>query len=153
MLLNKIENDFREALTKRDELKISVLRMLKTAIRNKEVDLRVEKKELTDEIIIDVIKKELKRRKEAIEAFEKGNRLDLAEKEKKEMEILLQYLPEELSDEKIKEIVKNKITELKTTGLKDFGKVMGFVMKEVKAQADGERVAKIVKEELGKFEK
>jgi uncharacterized protein YqeY len=153
MLLEKINQDFKKALAEKDEVKVSTLRMLKTAIHNLEIELRPKKKELTDELILEVISREIKRRKEAIEAYEKGNRLDLAKKEKKELEILSLYLPEQLSDDKIREIVRAKIAELGASSLQDFGKVMGVVTKETKGKAEGSKVAAIVKEELNKNQK
>jgi uncharacterized protein YqeY len=153
MLLEKINQDFKKALSEKDEVKVSTLRMLKTAIHNLEIELRPKKKELTDELILEVISREIKRRKEAIEAYEKGNRLDLAEKEKKELEILSLYLPEQLSDDKIREIVRAKIAELGASSPQDFGKVMGVVTKETKGKAEGSKVAAIVKEELNKNQK
>lgn len=113
--------------------------------------MRPKKQELTEEGILEVISREIKRRKESIEAFEKGNRLDLADKEKKELEILSAYLPEQLSEEKIREIIKTKIVELGASGPQDFGKVMGLVSKETKGKADGAKVAVLVKEELSKI--
>lgn len=153
MLLEKIESDFKQALSQKDEIKVSTLRMLRSALKNMEIELRPKKKELTDEVVLEVISREVKRRKESIEAFEKGNRLDLAEKEKKELEILSSYLPEQLSDDKIKEIVQVKIAEVGASGPQDFGKVMGLVAKETKGKAEGSKVAGIVKEELNKISK
>lgn len=151
MLLQKIDKDFKQALSEKNEIKISTLRMLRSALHNMEIELRPKKKELTDEVALEVIAREIKRRKESIEAFEKGNRLDLTEKEKKELEILSQYLPEQLSNDKIREIVQVKIVEVGASGPQDFGKIMGLVTKETKGKADGSRVAVIVKEELNKI--
>lgn len=151
MLLEKIEKDFQEALSKRQVERLSTLRMLKTALHNKEIELRVKKEELTDEMAVEIIQREVKKRKEAIEMFEKGARTDLAEKEKRELEILSQYLPEQLSDGKIKEIVLEVIEKIGPAGPVDFGKVMGAVMGRVKGQAEGTRVSQIVKKELNKL--
>jgi uncharacterized protein YqeY len=150
-LVDKIKEEFQKAMAAKDELKVSTLRMLRAAIQNLEIDLRAKKKEMTEESILEVISREVKRRKESIEAFIKGLRQDLADKELKELEILLSYLPEQLSDEKIREVVQKKIKEIDAIGPSDFGKVMGQVSKETKGKADGNRVSQIVKEELGKI--
>jgi len=150
MLLEKIEKDFHEALHDKQAERLGVLRLLKAALKNKEIDLRPKKEELTDEIIISIIQSEAKKRKEAIELYTKGGRIDLADKEKKELEILSGYLPEQLSDEKIREIVDKVIADIGATGPQDFGKVMGQVMKEVKGMTDGNKVGQIVREKLSK---
>ena len=151
MLLERITRDFKEALSKKQTERLSVLRLLKTALHNKEIELRPKKEDLTDEIALEVIQREVKKRKEAIEMFKKGERTDLAEKEKIELEILLPYLPEQLADDKIKEVVLRAIEKIEAAGPSDFGKVMGAVMKEVKGQAEGNKVSQFVREELNKL--
>lgn len=150
-LIDKINEEFKKAIVLKDELKVSTLRMLKAGIQNMEIELRTKRKELNDESVLGVVGREVKRRKESIEAFVKGLRQDLADKERKELEILLNYLPAQLSDEQLREIVQKKIKEIGATGPADFGKVMGPVAKETKGKADGNRVSQIVKEELGKI--
>ena len=147
-LSEKIEEDLKIALRKKNEVVVSTLRMLKTALHNKEIELRPKKEELTDELVLEVLAKEVKKRKDSIAAFEKGGRDDLASKEKKELALLKRYLPEELSDDKIKEVVDKVIKELGASGMADFGKVMGAVMGEVKGRAGGDKVSQIVKEQL-----
>jgi len=150
-LADKINEEFKKAMTAKDELKVSTLRMLRAGIQNLEIDLRAKKKELNDESILEVVSREVKRRKESIEAFVKGLRQDLADKELKELEILLSYLPEQLSDDQIRVMVQKKIKEIGAASPAEFGKVMGPVAKETKGKADGNRVSQIVKEELGKI--
>ena len=152
-LKEKIESDFKKALENKESEKISVLRLLKAALKNREILLRGKDKELDDNEITQVISREIKKRRESIAAFKKGNRLDLAEKEEKEIAILKEYLPEQLSDDKIKEIVKEKISEIGALGPSDFGKVMGVLMKELKGKADGAKVAEIVKKQLSGMNK
>ncbi len=152
-LLKRIEKDLKEAIIKKDEIRISALRLLLSAIRNKGIELRPTKKELSEEIVLEVISREVKKRKEAIELFEKGEREDLAAKEKIEIEILSNYLPKQLSDDKIREAVQAKITELGVVEVKDFGKVMGLVMKELKGRVEGGKVSEVVKEELRNINK
>jgi len=149
-LLERIEQDFKRSFSKRDE-KLEVLRVLKSVLKNKEIELRSQKKELVDENVIEVLRREIKKRKEAEEMFQKGNRPELAEKENKEMKIIKQYLPNELSGDKIKEIIEKIIKDTGAIGKQDFGKVMGKVMSEIKGQADGGIVKKIVEEKLSQL--
>lgn len=111
-----------------------------------------EKSFLTDEEVIEVISSEIKKRKEAILGFEKGERKELAEKEKSEMEVLEKYLPEQLSEEEIERLVKEAIEEVGAEDIKDMGKVMAALMPKVKGKADGSVVSRIVKELLAKVE-
>ncbi len=149
MLKNKIEKDYHLSQRKNEREKIGVLRMLLASLHNKEIEFRPSNKKLEDKDVLDIIRAEVKKRKEAIFLFKKGGREDLAKKEEQALEILQSYLPKELKDEEIKEIIKSKISELNAQGLSDFGKVMGAVMKEISGRAEGEKVAKIVKEILG----
>ncbi|MCD6471258.1 GatB/YqeY domain-containing protein [bacterium] len=149
-LKERIESDFKKALSERDELRIAILRLLKASLKNREILLKMKGKTLDDNEVLQVINQEAKKRRESIIAFKKGNRLDLAEKEEKELAVLQEYLPEQLSDDKIKEVVRKKILETGALGQSDFGKVMKSVMKELKGRADGSKVSQIVKEELNK---
>ncbi|MFA5050565.1 MAG: GatB/YqeY domain-containing protein [Patescibacteria group bacterium] len=148
MLLERIEKDFKQALREGEEDTKAVLRMLKSALAYKAIELRPKKQELTDELAVDIVGGEIKKRKEAIELYEKGNRPELAAKEKKELEILFKYMPEQLSGDQVKEIVLNVIKEINANGPSDFGKVMGLVAKQTKGKADGNQVSQIVKEQL-----
>jgi hypothetical protein len=147
-LKEKLADDLKNAMKSGDKIKLEVVRMLQTMLKRKEVEKRAEGKELTEDDEIQVIRSEIKKRKEAIELFEKGGRMDLAEKEKKELEILNTYLPEQMSEEEIANFVDKVIQEVGATGPKDIGKVMGAVMKQLKGKAEGEIVQKIVKEKL-----
>jgi len=163
MIEERIKKDLKEALKQKDNLKSSVLRLLLSGILNKEKEKRYNlskenpeiKKEdlereskLTDEEIIDFIFSEIKKRKEAIEGYKKGKREDLAEKEEKEIEILKNYLPEQLSKEEIKQIVQQVIEELEVKDMKGMGKVMKEVIPKIKGRAEIGVVAEIVKEIL-----
>jgi len=106
--------------------------------------------QLTDEEVIEVISFEAKKRKESIVEFEKGKRMDLVEKEKKELEILEKYLPEQLSEEEIKKFVQEAIEKTGAKEMKDMGKVMAELMPKVKGRADGSLVSKVVKDVLSK---
>ena len=153
----KIQEDLNSSLKEKRELEVSVLRMVLAAILNKEKEKRfksgkTEEIPLTEEEIIDVISSEIKKRREAIELYTRGVRPELAEKEKKEMEILQKYLPEQLPEEEIKKLVKVAIDKVGAKEIKDMGKVMAELMPQVKGRADGSLVSKIVKELLSKNE-
>ncbi|NCO23127.1 glutamyl-tRNA amidotransferase [bacterium (Candidatus Moisslbacteria) CG12_big_fil_rev_8_21_14_0_65_36_11] len=147
-MIKKIEDDLRKALKMRQTEEVKTLRLFLAACKNKEIELRPKKQELNDEVIVEVLKGEIKKRKESIEMFEKGKREDLVSIEKKEMEILEKYLPPQMTDEKLREFVKKIKEEVGAGKRSDFGKLMGAVMKEVKGKADGARVKKMVDEEL-----
>lgn len=145
--LSKIDDDLKEALKNKQQLRISTLRLLKNALLNLEIE---KQRILTQEEIWPVILKEINQRKEAIGQYQKGGREDLAEKEKQEIEILSVYLPTQLSEEEIKRLIKEMIFKTKAGSLADLGKVMKEVMSKAKGKVDGARVAEIVKEELGR---
>ncbi len=163
MLKGKIQSDLLAAVKKREGFNSSVLRLLLAAILNKEKEKRYKisqgKKEfkeeelekesqLTDEEVIGVISSEIKKKREAIFLFEKGKRGDLVEKEKRAIEIWQKYLPEQLSEEEIRKLVKEAIEKVGATELKDVGKVMSELMPQVKGKADGATVSRMVRELL-----
>jgi uncharacterized protein YqeY len=173
MLRKQIQEDLNSALKEKRELEVSVLRLLSAAIFDKEKEKRYklskekseaelekmgkESKEakelekestLTDEEVMDAVSSEIKKRKEAIMEFEKGEREDLVKKEKAEMEILTKYLPEQLSEEEIKKLVTEAIGKTGAEEIKDMGRVMGLITSQVKGRADMSQVSKIVKESL-----
>jgi len=143
---DKIRADLSQAIREKDALKASVLRFLLSEIHNCWLE---KQKELSEEDVLRVIYHQVKLRKEAIEAYQKGGRSDLAEKERKELEILSKYLPQQLSPQDLEKIIKKIISEIGAKGAGDFGKVMGAVMAKVKGQADGSTVAAEVKRILG----
>ena len=159
----RIQEDVKQAMRERDEIKVGALRMLLSSLLNKEKEKRYtiskddremaeqelnEKAALGVEEIQDIISSEVKKRREAIEGFEKGQRPEMAEKERKEMEILQQYLPEQLSEEQVRELVRQAVEKTGAQSAQDMGKVMAAVMPEVKGRADGSLVANIVKDLL-----
>ena len=163
-LKEKIFSQLNQSLKEGEKLTTSVLRMLSAAIVNKEKEKRykltkaepgltekelVKKSELGDEEIIEIIFSEIKKREEASSEFEKGKRMDLAEKEKKEIEILKKYLPEQLSEEEIEGLIKEAIAKTGAIELKDMGKVMGASAKKFAGKADNKIISSIVKEILG----
>jgi hypothetical protein len=149
-LREKIPQDLKEALRGKRELELTVLRMLQSSIRNKEIEKQ--KKELTDEEVIEVVGAEVKKRKEAAAEFEKVNRQKAADREKAEIEVLMKYMPAQMSEDEIRAEVKKALTDSGALGLKDLGKVMKIIIPAVKGKADGAAVSKIVREELEKLE-
>ncbi len=142
--------DLKAALKNSFLLETSTLRLLLSSLHNREIEKRGkgEDIDLTDEEVIEVLLKEAKKRQESIDAYEKGGRNDLVDKESKELEIIKKYLPPQLNEEEIKRLVKNKIDQLGVNSPKDFGLVMKELMKELKGKSDASLVSKLVKEQL-----
>lgn len=147
-LKQKLNQDLKEALKNKDEMRVSVLRMVLSSILNKEIELRKKDIGLSDSEVLEVFSSEVKKRKDAIMEFEKGGRSDLVDRENKELEILKNYLPPEMPDEEIIRIINEGIREIDAKSEKDFGKVMKAVMPILKGKAAGDRVTIIVKEML-----
>jgi uncharacterized protein YqeY len=145
-VLKKIEQDFNQAFKNKDELVVLVLRQIKTALTNAEIAKNREA--LSEQEIIKILRSEIKKRKEAIELYQKGGRPELAAKETKEIEIVSQYLPPALSEEQIRAKIQEVIAQSKASSQKDAGKVIGQVVKEFNGQADGNTVSQLVKELL-----
>lgn len=141
----KILNDLKEAMKVQDKEKLSVIRMVKGAIQLEEINL---KRELNDDEVITVIAKQIKTRKESILEFEKGNRTDLIEKTNKEIELLSEYLPEQLTEEEIDKEIQNAFDKVKPESMKDMGKLMGILTPIFKGKADMGEVSKKIKEKL-----
>ncbi len=148
-LQEQLVNDMKEAMKSGDSVKVSTIRMLKAAIKNKEIEKGGTSYKLSDKEILEVIVTAIKQRKDSIEQFTKGHRLDLAEKEKKELEILQAYMPPQMSDEEIKAEVKKAIAETSASSQKDMGKVMKVLMPRIAGRADGAVVNRIVRELIG----
>jgi len=145
-LREQVTKDMATALKAGEKDKLSTLRMLLSAVKYKEVDA---KHQLSDEEVIAVISTLLKQRQDSVEQFRKGGREDLVEKESKEIEFLRAYLPPQLSEEEVRDIIKKAAAETGAAGQKDMGKLMKVVMPQVKGKADGKLVNDIVKEVLG----
>lgn len=129
-----------------DKLKLSTLRLVRAAVKNKEIDLR---RELRDEDVVQVILTLIRQRLESIEQFKKGGRKDLVDKEEAELSILRSFMPPQLSREGIKELVQQVVKELQATGAKDMGRVMKEVIPRVAGRADNRVVSEVVREVLG----
>ncbi len=147
-LKQTILSDMKEAMKAGDATKRDTLRMLDSMIKNTEIEKMKKEEGLSDEEAQAVIVRAVKQRRDSVEQYKAGGREDLAEKERKEIEILSAYMSEQLGEDKIREIVKAVIAETGATSKADMGKVMGAAMGKLKGQADGNVVKKIVEEEL-----
>ena len=145
-LAEKIRSDLQQALRQGDKVRCSVFRLVLASIRNAEID---QQKTLDDPGILVIMDKEAKKRRESIEAFEKGNRQDLVAQEKAELAILLEYLPEQMSRDEIVAEARKVISELGAAGPGDKGKVMSQLMPQLKGRAQGQEVSTVVSELLG----
>ena len=148
-LEERIDADLKEAMKARAEIKVSTLRMLRAAMKNLAIEKKAEKLEDKDTIV--VIAKQIKQHKDSIEAFTKGNRQDLADKEKAELAVLESYMPKMMSADELMALVKAAISKTEAKGRADMGKVMKAVMEEAKGAADGKMLSQIVSEELAKL--
>lgn len=145
----RILTDMKTAMKAKDPFRLQVLRSLKAKLMEKEISERKGgEAEISDEQVIEVLMKAAKQRKESIEQYESGGRNDLAIAEKKELSIIEEYLPEMMSEDEVRDIVKQKISQLGASGPADMGKVMGALMGQLKGKADGGMISAIVKEEL-----
>ena len=147
-LKERIKSNLEASLKSGDVVTRGVLRLLNSDIKNKEIEF---KRELNNNEIVDVIKSGIKKRKDSIEQYRKAKREDLAVKEERELKILEKYMPEQMSEEKVRVLVKEVIKELGVFDSSDFGKAMKEAMQRVKGMADGKIVNRIVREELEKI--
>lgn len=149
-----LKQQFRDELTKsmlaRDTEQTAIIRLVLSALKYYEIQKGGAGYEATDEDVIAVIQKEVKQRKDSIEQFSAARRQDLVDKEQQELERLEKYLPAQMPEEEIKQLVVEAIAQTGATSLQDIGKVMGALMPKTKGKADGSIVSKIVKEELSK---
>lgn len=163
MLKEKLQADVKDALKSGNSQKRTLLGMVLSAVKNREFDKRAkvskttgetdaakldEAAKLNDEEIVETIASEIKKRKDSVDQFEKGGRPELAEQEKQEIEMLMAYMPEQMSEDSIRAEVEAVIKETGAAGPKDMGKVIGAVMAKIKGKADGQIVSKLVKELL-----
>jgi len=148
VLKDKIQEDLKSAMLAKDENKLSTIRMLKSALQYYEIQKGGAGYEATNEDVLDVVGKEIKKRREAIEMFIKGGRQESADKEKKELELLQSYLPEQMSEVEIRTLVEETISTLGASTMQDMGKVMSALSQKTKGKADGQLVSTIVREKL-----
>ncbi len=140
-LKEKLMEDLKESMKSKNKVKKDTVILVRAAIKQREVDERIE---LSDAEIVDIIAKQVKQKKDSITDFEKGNRQDLIDQTNEEIKILLEYLPPQLSDEELESIVKEAIEKTGAQTKKDMGKLMAFIMPKVKGKADGKHVNEIV---------
>ena len=141
----KILEDLKSAMKSQDKEKLSVIRMVKGAISLEEINKKIE---LSDDDIIAIIAKQIKTRKESIVDFEKGNRQDLVEQTKREIEILNQYMPQQFSEEEISNILNEIFDQVQPKGISDMGKVMKEASSRFKGRADMSSVSHMIKDRL-----
>ena len=141
----KLQADLKTAMKEKDTFKRDVIRFIMSAIKQIEVD---ERKELSDEDIEAILVKQIKQRNDAIEQFKEGGRDDLVEKNEKELKILKSYLPEPLSEDEIREVLKEIIAQTGAKSIKDMGKVMGVAKSKIGSRAEGRVINQIAKELL-----
>lgn len=144
-LLDQLEADLAESMKLRDEVRITTLRLLKSSMKNYQIELG---HDLTMQEALAVIQKEAKKHQDSIKQYEQANRNDLADEEKLELKVIEQYLPEQMSEEELEQIVVATIAELKASGPADMGKVIGTVRQKTEGRADGAKVAELAKSKL-----
>lgn len=144
-MVEQLKKDMIDAMKNKDKEKLTVIRMVKAAMDQEHID---RKREINDDLLIDVVNKQIKMRKDSIEEFTKGNRSDLAQKTQEEVDTLMKYLPEQLSDEEVLKIIDEAFSKIQPSGMKDMGKVMGIVTPEVKGKADMKKVSEIIRGKL-----
>ena len=148
MLYETISKDMIEAMKSKDKDSLNTLRLLKSAIDLYLVNNKLDRNNASDEVVIDVVSKQVKTHRESIEEFKKGNRQDLIDILIREIELLSKYLPEQLSSEELAEIVNNVFNEVKPSSVKDMGAIMKVITPLVKGKADMREVNALIKEKL-----
>ena len=144
-MFDKIKNDMIKAMKEQDKFRLSVIRMLKASIDKERIDKKIE---ITDEVVIDVLAKELKTREESRTEFSKAGRTDLVESLDKEIEIIKEYLPLPLTDEEINKIIDEAFMETKASTIRDMGKVMKIITPLVKGRCDMKEISNKIKAKL-----
>lgn len=142
---DRLNEDMKLAMKSQDKFKLSVIRMVRAAIKNIEIDQR---KTLSEDEELDVLSREIKQRKDSLQEFEKAGRDDLAENLKQEIAILMEYMPQQFTEEEVKAIVLQTIQEVGASSKAEMGKVMGALMPKVKGRADGKLVNQLVQQSL-----
>lgn len=147
MLFDNLQQDLKQAMLSREEVKVATLRLLISEVKNSQI---AKGHDLSEDEILVVVAKEAKKRKEAADGFRQGSREESAAQEEAELAVLMEYLPSQIGDEELTNIVETTITELGATSMIDMSKVIGAVLAKVKGQADGGRVSGIAKRMLSK---
>ena len=147
-LETQMEQDLIAAMKAQDGVRLSTLRLLKAALRNAAIEKRQE--HLADADVLPILNRQIKQRREAIEAYRKGNRADLAAKEEAELAILTRYEPPQLGDQELQALIETAVVDTGAAGPADQGKVMKQVMAQTQGRADGKRISQLVAERLGR---
>ncbi|MEW6171425.1 MAG: GatB/YqeY domain-containing protein [Candidatus Omnitrophota bacterium] len=147
-LVERILQDYKEAMKTKDTIKVSILSFLRSELNYAAIEKQ--KKNLDDQDVLSVIRKQIKQHQDSIEQFQKGNRADLVEKEKKELEILKSYMPQEMPQEEIKKLIEETISATGASEMKDMGRLMKELMPKLGGRADGKLVNDLIKERLTK---
>ena len=145
-LQERLQEDMKAAMRRRDAARLSVIRYLRAEIHNAEISRQAA---LDDDGVIDVLGRQAKQRRDSIEAFKAGDRQDLVDKEEAELSVILEYLPQQLSADEIATVAQAAIDELGATGPRDMGKVMGRIVPHLRGKADGKAVSSVVSRLLG----
>lgn len=146
-LIDQLESDLAEAMKLRDEVRTTTLRLLKSALKNYQIELG---HDLTMQEALSVLQKEAKKHQDSIKQYEDAKREDLANEEKAELDVIEKYLPEQMSKDEVEKAVDSAIAELGSTGPADMGKVIGLVRQKTEGQADGSMIAELAKQKLSK---
>ena len=144
-MVEKLEKDMIAAMKDKDKDTLTVIRMVKASLKQEQID---HKKEINDDLLIDVVNKQIKMRRDSLVEFEKGNRQDLIEKTNSEINVLMAYLPEQLSKEEVEKIIDEIFEEVKPESQKDMGKIMGPAQAKLKGKTDMKEVSNIIREKL-----
>ena len=144
-MIEQLDKDMAEAMKNKEKERLTVIRMVKASLKQEQID---HKKELNDELLIDVVNKQIKMRRDSITEFEKGDRKDLIEKTQEEIDILMKYLPEQLSEEEVNKVIDEIFEEVKPESSKDMGKVMKEATAKLKGKADMKYVSTEIRNRL-----
>lgn len=144
-MVEQLEKDMITAMKEKDKDTLTVIRMIKASLKQEQID---HKKEINDDLLIDVVNKQIKMRRDSLVEFEKGNRQDLIEKTNSEINVLMAYLPEQLSKEEVEKIIDEIFEEVKPESQKDMGKIMGPAQAKLKGKTDMKEVSNIIREKL-----
>ena len=144
-MVEQLQKDMIEAMKAHEKERLTVIRMIKAAMAQERID---HKREENDELLIEVVNKQIKMRRDSIAEFEKGGRTDLVDKTKEEIDVLMNYLPEQLSSEEVSKVIDEIFEEVKPVGQKDMGKVMGLAKTKLNGKADMKEVSTIIRERL-----
>lgn len=142
---SKLEDDLKQAMRERDVLRRDVIRYIRSEIRNQEIRLQ---RDLEDADAVQVLSRQAQQRRDSIEAFEKANRQDLVDKERAELDVIAEYLPQQMSEAEIDELASATIAEVGASGPRDMGKVMSAIMPQVRGRAEGKTVSALVSAKL-----